>query len=100
MKDIIRRLNRLETATRPKADGPWNWPAKADEVKRRAFAALSAEESAWLKEWYEKNDWNTRQASTGAPREIWDRFVGAFNRAVEEVPAPYVMCVADLFGAW
>jgi hypothetical protein len=92
MKHIIRRLNRLEAAIRTASDGPWDWRAKADEVKRRAFAALSAEESAWLTDLYERG-----HAREG---EIWDRFVNAFNRAVEEVPAPYLMCTADLFGEW
>lgn len=95
MTELHRRLRRLEAArTAAEADGPWNWPAKAAEVKRRAFAALTAEESAWLKDAYEKYDRNAREG------EIWDRFVSAFNRAVAEVPAPYVMSIADLFGSW
>ncbi len=100
MKALIRRLNKLEATMKPAADGPWNWPAKYEEVRRRAFAAISAEETVWLKDFYRKYDWNARETSTDARREIWDRFVSTFNRAVEEVPAPYVMCVADLFGEW
>jgi hypothetical protein len=94
MKNIVQRLNRLEAHRRPTADGPWNWPAKAAEVRRRAFAALSAEERAWLPNVYDNGDRGAREG------EVWDRFVSAFNRAVEEVPAPHLMCTADLFGQW
>jgi hypothetical protein len=31
---------------------------------------------------------------------FWTRFTDAFEWAVREVPAPYVMSVSDLFGQW
>lgn len=60
---------------------------------------MSPEETAWLNDLYATGDRTGREVSIAARREIWERFVNAFNRAVEEVPALYVMCMADLFGA-
>jgi len=31
---------------------------------------------------------------------VWARFTEAFEWATRAVPAPYVMCVSDLFGQW
>jgi hypothetical protein len=100
MKSIIRRLKRLEATRIPIADGPLDWLARFEEVKRRAFAPLSPPELAWLHELSAICDENARDASLEAHRQTWDRFVGAFNRAVKEVPAPFAMCTADLFGQW
>jgi len=98
MKQIIRRISRLEARRRSVAEGIESWPAREAEVRRRAFAPMSVEEIAWLNEiWTMPRD-NARAACVQARRECWDRFELAFNNAVVEVPAPYAMCIEELFG--
>jgi hypothetical protein len=99
-KEIIRRLNKLEAQRHGGGDGLSHWTAKYWEVRRRAFAPMSPAESVWLNDLYAVHEAAARQASIEAHRERWDRFENAFNSAVKEVPAPHVMCIADLFGEW
>jgi hypothetical protein len=71
-----------------------------DEIRRRSLAPMSPEEKVWLEHLSSTRDESARRAAIGANRERWSRFLEAFRRAVEEVPAPYPMCPADLFGQW
>ena len=100
MKNIFRRLKRLEAATARLFNGPWHWPARAAEVKTRTMEALSAEERALVTESFGGQQTVGLDAFRAMHPGVWIRYNEAFDRATREVPAPYVMSICDLWGCW
>jgi hypothetical protein len=100
MTGLIKRLRKLEAIAAEKSNSVASWPARAAAVKRCAIGRMSPADQAFLRE-LEAPENRFRQAELlDRNSAFWTRFTDAFEWAVREVPAPYVMSVSDLFGQW
>jgi hypothetical protein len=97
MRNLLRRLEKLEAATPSMLDGPWLWPAKAAEVEQCAMRLMLPEDRILIKELLEI-DPSQQNEFIETHRGVWDRWNEAFGRATREVPAPYTMSAHDLLG--
>lgn len=98
MKTLLRRLEKLEASPAFVIEGPWLWPARADEVRKRTMEAMSEQELALLAESFDGPHRVRSDEFSVMHPAVWARYNEAFDRAVREVPAPFVMCTADLWG--
>jgi len=97
---LFKRLEKLETATARLLDGPWTWPAKEAELKRRTLELMAPEDRAFLIESLEgKNGISISKFEVMYPK-VWAKYDEAFERAAREVPAPFPMISAELWGQW
>jgi len=100
MRSLRRRLEKLEAATVGLLEGPWLWPAKAAAVKKRTMEAMTPEEQVLLTESFGSQDLARQNEFIAMHPGVWARYNEAFDRATREVPAPYVMCISDLWGQY
>ena len=100
MKNLLGRIEKLEAATAVLLEGPWLWPAKEAAVRKRTMEAMSPKEQALLTESFGSPDLARRNEFIAMHPGVWVRYNDAFERATREVPAPYPMCIADLWGQW
>lgn len=100
MTGLLKRLRKLEAITAEKQHGVASWPAREAAVKEYAMKRVSLSDQAFLKELFTIGNITREQEFIDENPAVWARFIEAFERAVREVPAPYVMCVTDLFGRW
>jgi hypothetical protein len=100
MNTLLRRLKKLEATTTRVLDGPWLWPARAEAVRRRTMEAMSPQEQTLLTESLGRPGFTLYQEFAAAHPDLWTRYQAAFDQAARGVPAPYVMCIADLWGCW
>ena len=96
---LSRRLEKLEASTTALLDGPWHWSERAEAVRTRTLEAMSAEEQALLAESFNQRSIRFDEFQSLYP-DVWRRYNEAFDRAVREVPAPFLMSIADLWGQW
>jgi len=100
MTGLLQRLRKLEAIAAEKSNSVASWPARAGAVKQCAIGRMSPADQAFLRE-LEAPENRFRQAELlDRNSAFWTRFTDAFEWAVREVPAPYVMSVSDLFGQW
>ena len=103
MNRLSERLRKLEAVAAQKAthEDVASWPTRADAVKRYAIGRLSPADQAYLRE-LDSPSGNQAldEEFVNQNSPFWTRLTEAFDWAVQEVPAPYVMCVSDLFGQW
>jgi hypothetical protein len=97
---LSNRLRKLETVAAEKQNGVASWPARADAVKRYAIGRLSPADQAYLRELDTSRSDLLQKEFLNQNSPFWTRLTEAFDWAVREVPAPFVMSVADLFGQW
>jgi hypothetical protein len=97
---MLKRLRKLEVMAAAKADGPASWPAKANAVKEYAMGRMSPADRAFMNELFATGNMARQHELIGTDPTVWARWTEAFEMAVREVPAPYVMSVSDLFGQW
>lgn len=96
--ELLKRLCRLEALTAPKTNDVASWPARAAAVKQCAIGKMSVLDRALLEQ-MESNSLSRQELIDRNPA-VWARWNEAFEWAVREVPAPYVMSISDLFGQW
>jgi hypothetical protein len=100
MKILIKRLKKLEASAAALINGPWLWPARAAAVRERTMNAMSPEEQVLLTESFGSQGTVGLGEFAAMHPAVWSRYNEAFDRAVREVPAPFAMCTADLWGCW
>ena len=66
----------------------------------RTMEAMSPEEQALLAESFGSQRKVGLGEFAAMHPGVWTPYDEAFNRAMAEVPPPYVMCTADLWGCW
>lgn len=98
MTELLKRLRKLEAIAAEKQNGVASWPARARAVKRCAIERMSPADQAFLRELDAPENYSRRKELIDRNPAFWTRFTEAFEWAVREVPAPYVMCVSDLVG--
>jgi len=100
MTGLLKRLRKLEAIAAEKQDSIALWPARAAAVKQYAVGRMSPADRAFLQELdAPENRFRQKELLDRNPA-FWARFTDAFEWAVREVPAPYVMSVSDLLGEW
>lgn len=78
MKSLLRRLKKLEAETAALINGPWLWPARAADVRKRTMDAMSPEEQALLTESLGgRNPVGLSEFKAMHP-EVWTRYNNAF----------------------
>jgi hypothetical protein len=97
---LIERPKKLEAATAALISGPCLWPARVEEVRKRTMEAMSPEEQALLAESFDGPHTVRFDEFSVMHPAVWVKYNEAFDRAVREVPAPFAMCTADLWGCW
>ena len=100
MTGLLKRLQKLEAIAAEKQDSVASWPARADAVKQCAIGRMSPADQAFLRELDAPENRFRQEELLDRNSAFWTRFTDAFEWAVREVPAPYVMSVSDLFGQW
>jgi hypothetical protein len=100
MTGLLKRLRKLEVTAAKNVDGPASWPAKEAAVKEYAMQRVSPADQVFLRELFASGNMTLQQEMIAKDPAVWGRFTEAFEWAVREVPAPYVMSVSDLFGQW
>jgi hypothetical protein len=99
MTVLLKRLRKLEVTAAQKATGPESWPAKAVAVKECAIQRMPPADRAFVNELLAAG-YERRQEMIARNPAVWQRFREAFEWATREVPAPYLMCISDLYGTW
>jgi hypothetical protein len=100
MTELLRRLRRLEAIAAEKQDSVASWPARSAAVKQTAIGRMSPTDQAFLRELDAPDNRYRQEGLLDRNSAFWTRFTDAFEWAVRDVPAPYVMSVSDLFGQW
>jgi hypothetical protein len=100
MKTLRKRLAKLEAVTSCLLEGPWLWPARAEAVRKRTMDAMTPEDLTLITESFGGDGRIGYSAFAESYPTVWVRYTEAFARATREVPAPYVMSIADLWGPW
>ena len=95
MKCLFRRLAKLESAGAVLRDGPWTGRAKEAEVERCAIEAMPPEDQVVLRDLFDSPDSGGLHSFVAAHPGVGERYVAAFKRATQEVPAPFVVTVFD-----
>jgi hypothetical protein len=99
MTGLLKRLRKLEAIAAEKQDGVASWPARAAAVKKCAIGRMSPADQAFLQQIATETLCRRKELIDKNPA-VWARWIEAFEWAVREVPAPYVMSVSDLWGEW
>jgi len=100
MTGLLKRLRKLEATAAEKVAGPALWPAREAAVKEYAIQRLSPADQVFLREVFATGNMTRQKELIAKDPAVWARFTEAFEWAVREVPAPYVMCVSDLLGQY
>jgi hypothetical protein len=97
MKNLNRRLKKLENRMLPLIDGYWSWPAKKEAFVQCALSMMSPEEEVFIRNLYKGSPGTLPDEPIGRHQAIWEKWNEAFLRATQESPPPYWMTVWDLF---
>lgn len=100
MTGLLKRLRKLEAIAAEKQHGVASWPAREAAVKEYAMKRVAPADQVFLKELFATGNMTRQRELIDENPAVWARFIEAFEWAVREVPAPYVMCVSDLFGQY
>jgi hypothetical protein len=98
MKNLNRRLKKLENRMSHLIDGYWFWPAKREAWVQCALSMISPEEEVFIRKLNETSPGTLRDELIKTHPALWESCNELIHCASVESPPPYWMSIFDIFG--